>query len=232
MRIITTGSPSIDKILGGGIRTGLITNILSDSREARSSFCYSLCVNAAQHYKDSSVIFGDTQGFFRPEKILSYIKNKQDSDPILHQIRRLRIMSTNVQMVLVNYALHLRPILIIIDNFNYLFLNERKKSLSIQIHLRKHLHDLAISAIDNDIAIVITNSSSLRRENKDSEEIFEKKIFPYNELLNKTVSDLSHLVLELKTVKVDEPRFSVRLLKPMTAAKSHFIVRKDGLYDC
>jgi len=232
MRIITTGSPSIDKILGGGIRTGLITNILSDSREARSSLCYSICVNAAQHYKDSSVIFGDTQGFFRPEKILSYIKNKQDSNPMLHQIRRLRIMSTNVQMVLVNYALHLRPILIIIDNFNYLFLNERKKSLSIQIRLRRHLHDLAISAIDNDIAIVITNSSSLRRENKDSEEIFEKKIFPYNELLNKTVSDLSHLVLELKTVKVDEPRFSVRLLKPMTAAKSHFIVRKDGLYDC
>jgi hypothetical protein len=189
-------------------------------------------VNAAQHYKDSSVIFGDTQGFFRPEKILSYIKNKQDSDPILHQIRRLRIMSTNVQMVLVNYALHLRPILIIIDNFNYLFLNERKKSLSIQIRLRKHLHDLAISAIDNDIAIVITNSSSSKRENKDSEEIFEKKIFPYIELLNKTVSNLAHVVLELKTVKVDEPRFSVRLLKPMTAAKSHFIARKDGLYDC
>lgn len=231
MRIITTGSPSIDKILGGGIRTGLITNILSDSREARSSLCYSLCVNAAQHYKDSSVIFGDTQGFFRPEKILSYIKNKQDPDPILHQIRRLRIMSTNVQMVLVNYALNLRPILIIIDNFNYLFLNERKKSLSIQIRLRKHLHDLAISAIKNDIAIVITNSSSSKRENKESEEIFEKKIFPYNELLNKTVSDLAHVVLELKTVKVDDPRFSVRLLKPMTAAKSHFVARKDGLYD-
>ena len=231
MRIITTGSPSIDKILGGGIRTGLITNILSDSREARSSLCYSLCVNAAQHYKDSSVIFGDTQGFFRPEKILSYIKNKQDSDPILHQIRRLRIMSTNVQMVLVNYALHLRPILIIIDNFNYLFLNERKKSLSIHIRLRKHLHDLAISAINNDIAIVITNSSSSKRESKDSEEIFEKKIFPYNELLNKTVSNLAHVVLELKTLKVDEPRFSVRLLKPMTAEKSHFVARKDGLYD-
>jgi hypothetical protein len=40
------------------------------------------------------------------------------------------------------------------------------------------------------------------------------------------------VVLELKTVKVDEPRFSVRLLKPMTAEKSHFIARKDGLYDC
>ncbi len=33
MRIITTGSSSIDDILGGGIRTGVITNILSDSRK-------------------------------------------------------------------------------------------------------------------------------------------------------------------------------------------------------
>ena len=52
MRIIKTGSSSIDRILRGGIRTGLITNILSDSREARSTICYSLCVNAAQSYKD------------------------------------------------------------------------------------------------------------------------------------------------------------------------------------
>lgn len=232
MRIIKTGSSSIDKILGGGIRTGLITNILSDSREARSTICYSLCVNAAHSYKDSSIIFGDTQGFFRPEKILSYIKNKQDSDSILHQIRKLRILSINVQMVLVDYALHLRPILIIIDNFSYLFLNERKKSLSIQIPLRKHLHDLAISAIDNDIAIVITNTSSSKRENKDTGNIFEKKILPYNELLNKIISNHTHVVLELKTVKVEESRFSARLLKPMTDVKSHFLARQDGLYDC
>lgn len=232
MRIITTGSSSIDELLGGGIRTGLITNIFSDSREAKSSICYSLCVNAARCYKDSSIIFGDTQGFFRPEKILSYIKNKQDSDSILHQIRRLRILSTNVQMVLVDYALNLRPILIIIDNFSYLFLNEKKKSMSIQIRLRKHLHDLAINAINNDIAIVITNLNSSKRENKDSEDIFEKKILPYNELLNKTISNLVHVVLELKTVKVEESRFSARLLKPLAATKSYFIARPDGLYDC
>jgi RecA/RadA recombinase len=232
MRIITTGSSSIDEILGGGIRTGLITNILSDSREARSSICYSLSINAARSYKDSSIIFGDTQGFFRPEKVLSFIKNKEDSDSILHQIRRLRILSTNVQMVLVNYALNLRPILIIIDNFSYLFLNERKKSLSLQIPLRKHLHDLALSAIDNDIAIVITSTSSSKRENKDSGDIFEKKILPYNELLNKIIYNHSHAVLELKTVKLHESRFSARLLKPVTDVKSHFIARQDGLYDC
>jgi hypothetical protein len=126
----------------------------------------------------------------------------------------------------------LRPILIVIDNFSYLFLNEKKKSISIQIRLRKHLHDLAISAINNDIAIVITNLNSSKPENKDSEDIFEKKILPYNELLNKTISNLAHVVLELKTVKVEESRFSARLLKPLTAAKSYFIARPDGLYDC
>jgi RecA/RadA recombinase len=233
MRIITTGLSSIDEILGGGIRTGVITNILSDSRDARSSFCYSLCVNAARLYTDSSIIFGDTQGFFRPEKILSYIKIKQESNSILHQIRRMRILSTNVQMVLVNYALHLHPVLVIIDNFSYLFLNEKKKSLSIQIQIRKHLHDLAISAIHNDIAIVITNSSYSKKENKDSaEDIFEKKILPFNELLNKTISNLTHVGLELKTVKVDESRYSARLLKPLASTISYFIVKPDGLYDC
>jgi RecA/RadA recombinase len=232
MRIITTGSSLIDELLGGGIRTGLITNILSDSREARSSFCYSLCVNAARHYNDSSVIFGDTQGLFRPEKIFSYIKDKQDSDSILRRIRRLRILSTNVQMVLINYAVHLHPILVIIDNFSYLFLNENKKSISIQIRLRKHLHDLALSAIENDIAIVITNSSSSKRENKDSEtDVFEKKILSYNELLNKTISNLAHVTLELKAVKVDESKFSAKSTKPLAATKSYFVIKTDGFHD-
>jgi hypothetical protein len=122
---------------------------------------------------------------------------------------------------------------VIIDNFSYLFLNEKKKSLSIQIRLRKHLHDLAINAIHNDIAIVITNSIYSKRENKESvEEIFEKKILSFNELLNKTISNLTHVGLELKTVKVDESRYSARMLKPMASTKSYFTVRPDGLHDC
>lgn len=232
MPIITTGSASIDGILGGGIRTGLITNILSDSRDARSGLCYSLCVNAAIYYKDSSIIFGDTQGFFRPEKILSFIKKEQDSDSILQQVRSIRLMSTNVQMVLVNHALNLHPVLIIIDNFSYLFLNEKKKSPSIQFRLRKHLHDLAIYAMENDIAIVLTNSISSKRENKRPEDIFEKRILSFNELLNNIISNFTHVSLELKAVKVNEPRYSAGLLKPLTSTKSHFMVRSDGLYDC
>ena len=231
MTTITTGSETIDGLLGGGIRTGLVTNIVSDSRDARSGLCYSLCVNAAEQHKDSSIIFGDTQGFFRPEKILSFIKKKQESDSILHKIRSIRLMSTNVQMVLVNYALHLHPVLIIIDNFSYLFLNEKKKSLSIQFRLRKHLHDLAIYALENDIAVVITNSISSKRENKRSEDVFEKRIISFNELLNNIISNLAHVSLELKEVKTNEPRYSAGLLKPVTSTKSYFIVRPDGLHD-
>jgi RecA/RadA recombinase len=232
MSLITTGSPSIDKVLGGGIRTGLITNILSDSREARFSLCYSLCVNAARLNSMSTVIFGDTQGIFRPEKILSYLRNDLDSNSILHQIRRLRILTTNVQMVLVNYALQLHPVLIIIDNFTYLFLNEKKKKLSVQFSLRKHLHDLALSAINNDVAVVITNTISPKKENKNTEDAFEKKVISFNELLNKTITNLTHVVLEIKTVKADESRFSAKSLKPITSEKTFFMVKPDGLHDC
>jgi len=232
MGLIPTGSPSIDKVLGGGIRTGLITNILSDSREARFSLCYSLCVNAARLNNTSTVIFGDTQGIFRPEKILSYLRNDQESKSILQQIRRLRILSTNVQMILVNYALQLHPVLIIIDNFTYLFLNENKRKLSVQFSLRKHLHDLALSAINNDVAVVITNTISSKKENKEIEDIFEKKVISFNELLNKTISNLTHVILELKTVKADESRFSAKSLKPNTSEKTFFMIRPDGLYDC
>lgn len=232
MSLITTGSPSIDKVLGGGIRTGLITNILSDSREARFSLCYSLCVNAARLNSTSTVIFGDTQGIFRPEKIFSYLRNDQASNSILRQIRRLRVLSTNVQMILVNYALQLHPVLIIIDNFTYLFLNEKKKKLSVQFSLRKHLHDLALSAINNDVAVVITNTISSNKESKDTEDIFEKKVISFNELLNKTISNLTHVVLELKTVKADESRFSAKSLKPISSEKTFFMVKPDGLYDC
>ena len=231
MPIITTGSASIDGILGGGIRTGLITNILSDSRDARSGLCYSLCVNAATHFKDYSIIFGDTQGFFRPEKILSYIKDRHESDSILHQIRSIRLMSTNVQMVIVDYALNLHPILIIIDNFSYLFLNEKKKSLTMQFRLRKHLHDLAIFAMENDIAIVLTNSIPSKRENKEPEGIFEKRILSLNGSVNNMVFNLTHMSLELKVVKVNESRYSAGLLKPVASIKSYFKVRSHGLYD-
>jgi hypothetical protein len=189
-------------------------------------------VNAATHFKDSSIIFGDTQGFFRPEKILSYIKKEHDSGSVLHQIRSIRLMSTNVQMVLVNYALNLHPVLIIIDNFSYLFLNEKKKSFSIEFRLRKHLHDLAIYAMENDIAIVLTNSISSKRENKRPEDIFEKRILSFGELLNNIISNLTHVSLELKAVKVNEPRYSAGLLKPLACTKSQFMVRSDGLYDC
>jgi len=135
-------------------------------------------------------------------------------------------------MILVNHALQLHPVLIIIDNFTYLFLNERKKKLSVQFSIRKHLHDLALSAINNDVAVVITNTISSKKENKDTEDIFEKKVISFNELLNKTISNLTHVVLELKTVKVDESRFSAKSLKPISSEKTFFMVRPDGLYDC
>ena len=80
--------------------------------------------------------------------------------------------------------------------------------------------------------MVITNTISSKKENKDTEDIFEKKVISFNELLNKTISNLTHVVLELKTVKADESRFSAKSLKPISSEKTFFMVKPDGLYDC
>jgi len=79
---------------------------------------------------------------------------------------------------------------------------------------------------------VITNTISSKNGNKNTEDTFEKKVISFNEMLNKTITNLTHVVLELKTVKADESRFSAKSLKPISAAKTFFMVRPDGLYDC
>jgi hypothetical protein len=86
--------------------------------------------------------------------------------------------------------------------------------------------------MENDIAIVLTNSISSKRENRRPEDIFEKRILSFNELLNNIISNLTHVSLELNAVKVNESRYSAGLLKPLASTKSHFMVRSDGLYDC
>lgn len=40
--IISTGSLSLDRLLGGGIRTGLLTDIYGPSGTGKSQLCFSL----------------------------------------------------------------------------------------------------------------------------------------------------------------------------------------------
>ncbi len=49
--IIHTGSMSIDRLLGGGIRTGMVTDIFGQSGTGKSQLCFMLCASYAKYSK-------------------------------------------------------------------------------------------------------------------------------------------------------------------------------------
>ncbi|HEU4822941.1 MAG TPA: DNA repair and recombination protein RadB, partial [Nitrososphaeraceae archaeon] len=61
--IISTGSASLDSLLGGGIRSGLVTDFFGKSGTGKSQLCFSLCVNCAREiFPGETIIFIDTTG--------------------------------------------------------------------------------------------------------------------------------------------------------------------------
>ena len=88
---LTTGSKELDKLLGGGVETGSITEIFGEFRTGKTQICHTLCVTCqvcvATQICLASLIFArqipleqgggegkalyiDTEGTFRPERLL------------------------------------------------------------------------------------------------------------------------------------------------------------------
>jgi RecA/RadA recombinase len=89
---ISTGSKAIDALLGGGIRTGMITDIYGESGSGKSQLCFTLCANCV---KDAaSTLFIDTAGTFRPERIMEISR----SQLALEKITYIRAFTTIYQM--------------------------------------------------------------------------------------------------------------------------------------
>lgn len=63
---ITTGSKEFDKVLGGGIETGALTEIFGEFRTGKTQLCHTLCVTSqldrAQGGGMGKVIVVDTEG--------------------------------------------------------------------------------------------------------------------------------------------------------------------------
>lgn len=56
MIYITTGSKELDKILGGGIETGSITELFGEFRTGKSQLCHTLAVSCQVKKKRVSLI--------------------------------------------------------------------------------------------------------------------------------------------------------------------------------
>ena len=241
--IISTGSLSLDRLLGGGIRTGLLTDIYGPSGTGKSQLCFSLCVNSAKYLKQNEMImFIDTVGTFRPERV-SEIANQQRNNEILDKIIFIRAFSTNDQIKSIKKIYDIKPLLIIIDSATSLFSTEYKGA-SRHLVLMNHLHELSFAAINFDCAVVITNMVRnfpvVRTITNHGDNNINKVIntttttsnsYQQREFMGTSVSIYSHIKLRLQIVNSEKSIIEASLMQPTRRSPVSFKIISRGFSD-
>jgi len=156
--MISTGLKKIDNFLLGGIPDGIIVDIFGGNGSGKTQLLLQILINCVKN--GGNVLFLDTTGGFRPERILEIQKNSNFEINLLDQITVSRITNTSEQINSIKTFKEKNFSLIVIDNVTDLFSYEYKNNSSIfkkNSLFMKYMHDLSFYAIDHKIPIVVTN---------------------------------------------------------------------------
>jgi len=103
----TTGSQELDRILGGGVETGAITELIGEFGSGKTQICFTLAVTAQQPVEEGgyggNVCVIDTEGTFMPERIMQIAEERGlDYTKILEGILIARAYNSEHQIILIN----------------------------------------------------------------------------------------------------------------------------------
>jgi DNA repair protein RadA len=130
---ITTGSKALDALLGGGIETQAITELVGEFGTGKTQLCHTLCVTVQLPKEKGGLevgaLFIDTEGTFRPERIVQIAKkHRLEAEKALKNIIYARVYNSDHQVLLVDKAWEIcsqHPIrLIIVDSLTSQFRGE------------------------------------------------------------------------------------------------------------
>jgi DNA repair protein RadA len=101
-----TGSNEFDRIMGGGIETGVITEFIGEFGSGKTQICYTLSVLAQRPTEEGGlggrVCVIDTEGTFLPERIVQIAEARgYDSQEILSNVLIARAYNSDHQIMLV-----------------------------------------------------------------------------------------------------------------------------------
>jgi DNA repair protein RAD51 len=165
--MISTGLQKLDKFLLGGIPDGVIMDIFGGNGTGKTQLLLQLSVNSIKN--GGHVLYLDTTGGFRPERILQIQKQSKIPFDFLQQITVSRLTNTSEQIKSIDDIKNNDFSLIVIDNVTDLFSYEYKKNeftFKKNSLFMKYMHELSQLAITKKIPIVITN---MIRNNEDKE---------------------------------------------------------------
>jgi len=158
MQMISTGLEKLDEFLSGGIPKGVIVDIFGGNGTGKTQLLLQLSINSIKN--GGNVLFLDTTGGFRPERILEIQKQSSIEFDILEKITVSRITNTSEQIKSIKNLQKNDFSLIIVDNVTDLFSYEYQKDESIfekNTLFTRYMHELSNFAMTNKIPIVVTN---------------------------------------------------------------------------
>ena len=183
--MIGTGSKDLDRLLGGGIETGSLTEIFGEFRTGKTQLCHTLCVTCQrpldQGGAEGRALYIDTEGTFRAPKLAAIAERfGLNPDDVLENVICARAHNSEQQMELLADAAAImvenRYALLVVDSATALFryaaivvtlypetaplrtdYNGRGELSERQMQLGQFLRQLTRLAEEFGIAVVITN---------------------------------------------------------------------------
>ncbi len=171
---ITTGSKSLDDLLGGGVETRTITEFYGEFGTGKTQICHQLSVNVQLPPEKGGLsgraVYIDSEGTFRWERIEAMATALGlDPDKTMENILYIRAVNSDHQMAIVEELPEIIPEqnikLVIVDSVTGHFRAEypgRENLAARQQKLNRHLHQLMKLAEIYNIAVVITNQVMAR----------------------------------------------------------------------
>jgi len=166
---LTTGSKTLDELMGGGLETQTITEFYGEYGSGKSQLCHQLCVNVQLPPErgglGGAALYIDTENTFRTERIVQMAQHLAlDPEEVVKNIIFAEAYTSDHQMFLVDNAdmvvkeNNIR--LIIVDSLTSHFRSEylgREMLAERQQKLNKHLHKLIRLARAFNAVAVVTN---------------------------------------------------------------------------
>ena len=171
---ISTGSKNFDKLMGGGIETGAITEAFGEFGSGKTQLAHVLSVRAQtlEGEKEPTTIFIDTENTFRPERIRQMAKSLGlDEEKTLQNIMIARAYNSDHQMLLAERiddmitSKKMNVKLIVIDSLTAHFRAEFVGMGTLatrQQKLNRHIHTLLRLADTHNLAVYVTNQVMAR----------------------------------------------------------------------
>jgi len=215
--MISTGIKKLDNYLGGGIKGGIITDIFGASGTGKTQLTMQISINSLLN--GNQVLFQDTTGQFRPERMLELIKIRNLETNLLDRVKVGRVTNSSEQIQLLSKIKDQDFSLVVIDNVSDLFSFEygkEEQNLEKNVTFMQYMHELSLISIQKKLPIVVTN---IIRKIDDLE----------IENLDKSISMFTHMKIKLlKTGK----KYSCEIFPSFLEKKEFpYQITKEGLIE-